>query len=58
MLTLTDLNELAGRLAEQADSIENLAARAMADDMRLAARLISALLRTGVVQKTVTIAEI
>ena len=52
MLTLADLNELAGRLAEHADSIENLAARAMADDMRLAARLISALLRTGVVQKT------
>jgi hypothetical protein len=47
MLTLTDLNELAGRLAEHADSIENLAARAMADDMRLAARLISALLRTA-----------
>ena len=38
-----DLAALTKRLAEHADGIENVAARPMADDMRLAAQVISRL---------------
>ena len=38
-----DLAALTKRLAEHADGIENLAARLMADDMRLAAQVINRL---------------
>jgi hypothetical protein len=38
-----DLTALAARLIKHADSIENVTARAMADDMRLAARAIDRL---------------
>jgi hypothetical protein len=38
-----DLAALTKRLEDHADGIENLAARAMADDMRLAAQIISLL---------------
>jgi hypothetical protein len=39
-----DLAALTKRLGEHADSIENLAARPMADDMRLAAQVINRLI--------------
>lgn len=51
----TDFDQLAERLIDHADGIENLAARPMADDMRLAAKLISTLLRTGVIQTPVAL---
>jgi len=38
---LADFDQLAERLIDHADGIENIAARPMADDMRLAANLIS-----------------
>ena len=39
-----DLTALAARLAEHADGIENMAAKAMADDMAAAARAIDKLI--------------
>jgi hypothetical protein len=52
---LADFDQLAERLLDHADGIENIAARRMADDMRLAARLISTLLRTGVIHTAVAL---
>jgi len=52
---LADFDQLADRLTNHADGIENIAARPMADDMRLAARLISTLLRTGVINTAVAL---
>jgi hypothetical protein len=50
---LADFDQLADRLIAHADGIENIAARPMADDMRLAAKLIGTLLRTGVINTAV-----
>jgi hypothetical protein len=50
-----DCDQLANRLTDHADAIENIAARRMADDMRLAAKLISTLLRNGVIHTTVAL---
>jgi hypothetical protein len=52
---LADFDQLAERLIDHADGIENIAARPMADDMRLAANLISTLLRTGVIHTAVAL---
>jgi hypothetical protein len=52
---LADFDELANLLTDQADGIENIAARPMADDMRLAAKLISTMLRTGVIHTAVAL---
>jgi hypothetical protein len=45
-LTVEALTALSGRLSDHADGIENLAAQAMATDMRLAAQAIEHLLHT------------
>ena len=50
-----DFDQLANRLADHADGIENIAARPMADDMKLAAKLISSMLRTGVIHTAVAL---
>jgi len=52
---LADFDQLANRLADHADGIENIAARPMADDMKLAAKLISTMLRTGVIQTAIAL---
>jgi hypothetical protein len=52
---LADFDQLANRLTDHADGIENIAARPMADDMRLAAKLISTMLRTGVIHTAVAL---
>jgi len=52
-----DCDQLANRLADHADGIENIAARPMADDMRLAAKLIDTLRRTGVIHSAVALVE-
>jgi len=52
---LADFDQLANRLADHADRIENIAARPMADDMRLAAKVISTMLRTGVIHTAVAL---
>jgi hypothetical protein len=52
---LADFDRLADRLIAHADGVENIAARPMADDMRLAARLISTLLQTGVIHTAVAL---
>ena len=52
---LADFDHLANRLTDHADGIENIAARPMADDMRLAAKLISTMLRTGVIHSAVAL---
>jgi hypothetical protein len=45
-LTVPQVTELVERLSERADRIENLAAQGIADDMRLAAKVIRALIRS------------
>jgi hypothetical protein len=55
VIELAEFDELAGRLNQHANNIRNPAARAMADDMRLAARLISTLLQTGVIHSAVVL---
>jgi hypothetical protein len=52
---LADFDHLAERLIDHAEGIENIAARPIADDMRLAAKLISTLLRTGVIHTGVAL---
>ena len=52
---LADFDQLANRLTDHADGIENIAARPMADDMRLAAKVISTMLRTGVIHSAVAL---
>jgi hypothetical protein len=54
---LADFDRLANRLADHADGIENIAARPMADDMRLAAKLIDTLRRTGVIHSALALVE-
>jgi nitrate reductase assembly molybdenum cofactor insertion protein NarJ len=55
VLELADFDQLAERLSEHADGIENIAARLMADDMKLAAKLIDTLRRTGVIHSAVAL---
>jgi hypothetical protein len=45
-LWVAEIHNLADRLSARADKIENLAAMDIADDMRLAARVILALVRS------------
>jgi len=44
-LSVPDVNSLCERLSERADKIENLATQDLADDLRLAAKVIKALVR-------------
>jgi hypothetical protein len=50
-----DFDQLAARLSDHADGIENIAARPMADDMKLAAKAIDTLRRTGVIRTAVAL---
>jgi len=52
---LADVDQLANRLADHADGIENIAARPMADDMKLAAKLISTMLQTGLIHTAIAL---
>jgi hypothetical protein len=45
-LTMKQIHSLVDRLASRADAIENIAAQDLADDLRLAARVILALVRS------------
>jgi hypothetical protein len=57
LFELADFDHLAERLSEHADGIENIAARPMADDMKLAAKLIDTLRRTGLIHSAVALVE-
>ena len=45
-MSVNEIGNLADRLGDRADAIENLATRDLADDLRLAARVIKALTRS------------